>query len=296
MKTEKKLLIAFILNLSFSVFELVGGIMTGSVAIFSDAIHDVGDAVAVGLSYLFERKSKRNPDKQYTYGYGRFSVIGGGFTTLILIFGSITVVYYAVERIFRPVEINYDGMILFAVVGTVVNLAAVYVTRSGDSVNQKAVNLHMLEDVLGWVVVLIGAVLMRFTNLIILDSIMSVGISLFILKHAISHLISIVHLFCEKVPKGISVDCVKEKLSSLSGVLDVHHIHIWSIDGEHHCATMHIVTKEEVTNIKLKIRETLKQFNITHITIETEREEEFCGNRQCLIKTSTEVCCDCHQH
>ena len=156
MKTEKNIFFAFILNLAFSVFEFAGGIFTGSVAIISDAIHDIGDAISIGISYFLERKSKKQPDEVYTYGYARYSVVGGVVTTLILLLGSVAVVYNAVIRIISPVPVNYGGMIVFAIVGVVVNGGAALFTRDGDSVNQKAVNLHMLEDVLGWIVVLIG--------------------------------------------------------------------------------------------------------------------------------------------
>ena len=158
MKTERNILIAFILNLSFSIFEFVGGILTGSIAIASDAVHDLGDAASIGISYFLERKSKLPPNQFYTYGHARYSVLGGLITTLILLVGSSVVICNAVMRIFSPVEINYSGMILFAVVGVLINAFAAFFTRGGHSLNQRAVNLHMLEDVMGWVVVLCGAV------------------------------------------------------------------------------------------------------------------------------------------
>ncbi len=147
-KTDKNILIAFILNLTFSIFEFVGGTLTGSVAIISDSIHDLGDALSIGISYFLERKSKKKPDKKHTYGYIRYSVLGSTITTVILLTGSILVIYNAILRIINPVEINYNGMIIFAVFGVVINFIAAYFTKEGDSLNQKSVNLHMLEDVL----------------------------------------------------------------------------------------------------------------------------------------------------
>ena len=164
MKTEKNILIAFVLNLSFSLIEFMGGIFTGSVAIISDSVHDMGDALSIGIAYALEKKSKKQPDEKYTYGYGRFSVLGGLITTVILFVGSVVVIINALDRIINPTEINYDGMIIFALVGVAINFAAAYFTREGDSINQRAVNLHMLEDVLGWAVVLLGAIFMRFTE------------------------------------------------------------------------------------------------------------------------------------
>lgn len=284
MKTEKNILIAFILNLIFSVFEFIGGAFTGSVAIISDAVHDIGDAVSIGVSYFLERKSKKEPDEVYTYGYRRFSVMGSLITTVILLFGSVAVIYNAVMRIVNPVDINYSGMILFAVIGTAVNLFAAILTKDGHSLNQKAVNLHMLEDVLGWVVVLAGALVMRFTDFAILDPIMSIGVSVFIFINAIKNLKRIENLFLEKMPSNVSVQEIKDIICEIDGVLDVHHIHAWSIDGYSNYATMHIVTDDEGGIIKEKIRKELEKLNIVHVTLELENQNEHCHYEHCHIE------------
>ena len=293
MKTEKNIFIAFILNLLFSIFEFVGGILTGSIAIISDAIHDIGDATSIGLSYFLEKKSKQKPDEVYTYGYTRFSVMGSVITTLILLFGSCAVIYNAVLRIINPTTINYDGMIIFAIVGVVVNFLAAFFTRHGDSLNQKAVNLHMLEDVLGWIVVLIGAIVMRFTNFFILDAIMSIAVAIFILISAIKGLKEGLILFLEKAPNNISVGEIKEHILEVDGVEDVHHIHIWSMDGINNYATMHIVTNEDFHHIKEKVREELTEHGIKHATLELEKVGEHCHNIDCVVE---EPSCSCHHH
>ena len=283
MKTEKNILIAFILNISFSIFEFLGGILTNSVAILSDSIHDLGDALSIGISYFTERKSKKNADNKYTYGYIRYSVLGGVITTTILIVGSILVILGAVKRLFNPVEVNYNGMIVFALVGVVLNFLAAYTTREGDSINQKAVNLHMLEDVLGWIVVLIGAIIMNFTDIRILDSIMSIGVALFILINALMNLRQVLDLFLEKTPKDINIEKLKKHLLEIDGVDDIHHIHVWSIDGFNNYATMHIVTKSQnIKTLKKKIREELEEHNICHAILETE--DEVCDDKECHIE------------
>lgn len=284
MKTEKNIFIAFILNLIFSVFEFIGGTITGSVAIMSDAVHDIGDAASIGISYFLERKSKKEPDEIYTYGYRRFSVMGGLITTVILLCGSVAVIYHAVLRIFNPVFIDYSGMILFAVVGTIVNLFAAILTRNGHSLNQKAVNLHMLEDVLGWLVVLVGAILMKFTDFAILDPILSILVSVFIFINAIKNLKMIENLFLEKMPSDVKMDEIKHHLCEIDGVLDVHHIHVWSMDGYNHCATMHVVTDYENEVIKENIREELKEHNIVHVTLEMESSQGRCHSEHCHIE------------
>lgn len=294
MKSEKNILIAFLLNLFFSVFEFIGGVVTGSVAIISDALHDIGDAASIGISYFLERKSKKEPDDVYTYGYVRFSVMGSLITTVILLFGSVVVVYNAVIRIFNPVEIDYSKMIGFAVVGVVVNFVAAVFTKDGHSLNQKAVNLHMLEDVLGWVVVLVGAVVMRFTDFAILDPIMSIGVAVFIFINAVKNIKKIENLFLEKMPSNVKMQEIKDDICDIEGVLDVHHIHVWSIDGYNNYATMHIVTDEENGKIKEKVRERLEKFNILHVTLELESSDEHCHLKHCHIEHSD--ACEHHHH
>jgi len=296
MKAERNILIAFILNLCFSVFELVGGLITGSIAIISDAMHDAGDAATIGISYFLERKSKGEPDEIYTYGYARYSVMGGFITTLILLISSVLVIINAVHRMIAPMQINYDGMIVFAIVGACVNLCAAFFTREGGSLNQKAVNLHMLEDVLGWVVVLVGAIVMRITDLAILDPIMSVGVSLFILGNAIKNLKDIFDLFLEKAPREIGVAQIKEHLEEIDGVLDVHHIHLWSMDGQKAYATMHIVADCEPHEMKKKIREELCGLGIGHVTIELETKDEHCHEKHCRVECGVHTSCVHHHH
>lgn len=185
MKKEKNILIAFLLNLFFSLFELIGGIVTGSVAIFSDSVHDLGDAVSIGIACVLERKAGRETD---TAKKEKYSHLGGMITSSVLIFGSAVAIFNAVRRFFVPAEINYDGMLIFAVIGVLVNSVAAFVTHGGENMNIRAVNLHMLEDVLGWVTVLIGAVVMRLTDFYYIDPILSVGVSLFILVSAVRNL------------------------------------------------------------------------------------------------------------
>jgi cobalt-zinc-cadmium efflux system protein len=296
METEKNILIAFILNFAFSIFEFIGGIVTGSVAIVSDAVHDIGDALSIGIAFFLEKKSKKRPDETYTYGYTRYSILGSVITNTILLFGSVTVIYNAVVRILHPTEINYHGMMIFAIIGVCVNLAAALLTREGDSFNQKAVNLHMLEDVLGWIVVLVGAIVMKLTDFYILDPLMSIGVAIFILVNTIKNLKKVLDLFLEKMPENLDINELKEHIGKIEGVLGVHHIHIWSMDGHNNYATMHIVTNGNPHEIKEKIREELKEHGIGHATLELEAENEPCHEEYCHMELASSSAHHHHHH
>ena len=281
--TDKNILIAFILNLAFSIIEFTGGLFTGSIAIISDAIHDIGDATSIMVSYIMERISKKQPNKKYTYGYLRYSVLGSIITALVLVIGSCIVICNAIMRIYNPIDVDYNGMMIFAVFGVIVNFAAFKVTHGTRSLNQKAVNLHMLEDVLGWVVVLIGAVIIKITGMVVIDPIMSIAVAVFILRHAVKGLIESIEVFLEKVPSNIDIEHLEHHIKSLDGIIDIHHIHIWSIDGCNTYATMHIVTNIDGKEAKRIVREELLEHNIKHATIEIELEGENCDHIRCHI-------------
>lgn len=292
-KTEKNILIAFILNITFSIFEFLGGLFTNSVAILSDSLHDIGDAASIGISYFLEKKSKQKPNEKYTYGYLRYSILGAFITTTILAVGSTIVIIESIKRIINPVEVNYSGMIIFAIVGVIVNLIASIVTKEGDSLNQKSVNLHMFEDVLGWIVVLIGSILMKFTNITILDPIMSIGVALFIFISSIRNLKEILDLFLEKTPKDVDINELKNHLKEIEEIEDIHHVHVWSMDNINNYATLHIVTNSKnLKKLKHKIREEMEEHGINHVTIEIENDGEICDSESCNVKEEATI----HHH
>ena len=296
MKSDKKILVVFLLNLCFALLEFVGGAITNSVAIMSDALHDLGDAASVGVSWILERKSKKQPDQVYTYGYGRYSVVGSVITTLILLLGSVMVIEHAVSRIMAPEAINYNGMILFAVIGVIVNLGAAWFTREGDSLNQKAVKLHMLEDVLGWIVVLIGAVVMRFTNIPLIDPILYIGVAVFILINAARTMKEALEVFLEKAPHGVDPAQLREQLLHIDGVEDIHHIHVWSMDGHRNYATMHVMTAGDGHRIKHALRQELQKQGIVHVTLELEYPGEHCHEPNCHVEQDHHIGHHHHHH
>lgn len=293
MNTKRNILIAFILNLTFSVLEFAGGLITGSVAIMSDAVHDAGDAISIGISYLCEKKSLQKPDEKYTYGFGRYSVLGAAVSTLILIIGSLAVVAGAVRRLLSPISINYNGMIILALVGICVNSCAAYLTHGKGSLNQKAVMLHMIEDILGWVVVFLGAVFMCFTKLTVIDAVISVGVAVLILVNAAKNLKEILDTLLEKAPCSLDSNAVKKALERIDGVTDVHHIHVWSMDGQNAYVTLHAVTERNGSEVKDMIRQNLKKHGISHVTIELEDENEHCLEKNCFVPNKP---CNTHSH
>ena len=289
MKSEKNILVAFLLNLVFSVVEAVGGIITGSVAILADAFHDMGDAASIGVSYFFEKKSKKAPDARYTYGYARYSVLGGLVMSLVLLLGSVAVICKSVLKLFDPTEIDYDRMIVFALLGICVNLCAAIATHKGRSLNQRAVRLHMLEDILGWIVVLIGAVAMRFTDLVIFDPVMSIAVALFILIGAFRGIGEAMRVFLERAPNGMDSEAVQHSVLEVEGVCEAHHIHVWTLDGTHAYATAHVVIKKEADTeaVKANIRRALGSMGVICVTLELEYEGEKCCERVCDTRKLT---------
>ena len=286
MKSDKKILLAFLLNTFFAVFEFVGGAFTGSIAIVSDAIHALGDAFSIGVSYVLERLGGKKADSKYTYGYYRYSVLGGVIQSVILLCGSVLVVYNAALRLLHPAPVDYSGMIVIAVIGFFVNFAAAYFTSGGHSINQKAINLHMLEDVLGWAVVLAGAVIMRFTDWWFLDPALSIGLAVFIGVNALKNLKAVLDIFLQKIPKGMDAEEIMHHLLEIDGVESAHHLHIWSMDGYRNAATVHIVTDGDIAEVKKAVREELTEHGISHTTVECERTDEVCP----------EVCCELHSY
>jgi cobalt-zinc-cadmium efflux system protein len=280
----------------FSIIEFFGGVFTSSVAIISDSIHDLGDAMSIGISFFFEKISKKKPDKKYTYGYRRYSVLGGVIQSVVLLCGSFLCLYNAVLRLLNPVPINYDGMIIIAIVGFITNFLAAYFTSGGSSINQRAINLHMLEDVLGWAIVLVGAVVMRFTDLYFIDAILSIALSVFIAVNALKSLKLVLDIFLGKTPSELDIDELTEHLTAIEGVQDVHHFHVWSMDGCNNLATLHAVCEGDIAEIKRQIKKELSEHGIFHATVEVESPTECCEEKDCEPKLSEESGGHHHHH
>jgi|GEM_PF-184600 len=285
---SEKVFIGLVVNFFFSIFEFIGGALSGSAAIMSDAIHDLGDAISLGFSTYFERKAKHGPDKTYTYGYSRFSVLGVFVTTVILVVGASFMIYISVLRMINPTEVNLTVMLILSIIGLVLNTLATFRTENGrfnvlKSITTGSVNGIILEDVIGWVIVLFGTILMMISKWYWLDPLMSICISIYLIGTSFNAFKRVLELFLEKVPEGSSVDIVKYQVLAIPHVVDVSDIHLWSMDGKKLCATMVVKVDGKVidgtliegsienpVNIKSEIRKQLKTTGISQVTIELE--------------------------
>lgn len=280
--------VAFFLNLSFTIVEFIGGFFTNSLAIMSDAVHDLGDSLSLGMSWYFQKLSNKKASKQFSYGYARFSLLGAIINSVVLLIGSVFIISEAIPRIFAPEAADAKGMMWFAILGIIVNGAAVLKLKKGTSINERVVSLHLLEDVLGWVAVLIASIIMQFWDVPILDPILSLLIAGYVLFNVFKNIKESIKIILQGVPSQLSTEKIESVIAQMEEVSAVHDCHLWTLDGEFHIATLHIgikeafYTNEKVKQIKQSIREKLhKQFHLEHITLETESEFEDCAYKDC---------------
>ncbi len=272
---------AFLLNFGFTLLELFGGLWTNSVAILSDAVHDLGDSISLGIAWMLQSVSSKGRDSRFSYGYRRFSLLGALISTLILIAGSVIVLTRALPRLLHPEEAHAPGMLVLAVIGVAVNGLAALKLKHTHSMNARMAAMHLLEDILGWVAVLIVSITLLFTPFYILDSILSIVITGIILFNVIRNLKRILKVFLQAAPEQVRVEAIESQLNAIPKVCSCHHTHCWSLDGEHHVLTTHIVlecgtTQEEIAGIKARIKTLAKSMDFDHITVETEFEDVDC--------------------
>jgi cobalt-zinc-cadmium efflux system protein len=281
-QTSNNIRIAFFLNLGFTLFEIVGAIWTNSLAILSDAVHDLGDSFSLGMAWYLERYAQKGEDQRFSYGYRRFSLLGALINAIILVLGSFFVLYRAIPRLMEPESVDAPGMVLFAIIGILVNGLAVFRLQGSKSMNAKVVAWHLLEDVLGWVAVLIVGIVLLFVDVPILDPILSLLIAIYILYNVIRNLRKTVGLFLQAVPESVEISQIKDQLQAVEHVQSTHHTHIWSLDGEHHVLTTHVVldetiSKEDVLCVRTEIKDVLATYDFSHITVEIEFGDDDCA-------------------
>lgn len=278
---SKNILVAFFLNATFAIVELIGGYLTNSVAIYSDALHDLGDSIALLFSYYAEKYSKKSPDSKYTFGYKRFSVISALLNGLILFTGSLFVIYEAVSRLANPEEVKPEGMLLLAIIGIIVNSIAAYKLSKDSGLNQKMVMLHLMEDVLGWVAVFIVSIVLMFKPWFMLDSILSILISLVVLRGVYKNILKILPILLQKFPEELKLEQIKKELIEFQLILDIHEFKGWSLDSESFYLRFHVslpesTTIKEIDELRVTIKAVLKKYNVEFSSIEFESKTENC--------------------
>ncbi len=275
---------AFALNVLFTVLEFIGGIWTNSIAIISDALHDLGDSMTLGAAWVAEKGARKPPDNKRTFGYARLSLFAAFFSGAVLLGGSLFILKEAIERLFSPEPVYVEGMLVLAVVGVVINGAGFIRLKRGGSMNERVLSWHLLEDVLGWVVIFFGALAMSIWDIFILDPIMTIGYTLFILYGVGRNMKETVNIFLQGVPKHIDLESMKKEIVSVDGVKRVHDVHVWSLEGETDVFTAHVVVDDcllgESNGMRQKIKEVLAAHHIEHSTIELE-SEDFCSGIEC---------------
>ncbi|HAD98451.1 MAG TPA: cation transporter [Cryomorphaceae bacterium] len=279
----KNLRLAFFLNVGFTILEIIGGLITNSVAILSDALHDLGDSLSLGVSWFLDRKSTREANSRFTFGYKRFSLLGALINSLVLIAGSVFVISEALQRLQNPETTDARGMVIFALIGVTVNGYAAWKLSSGKTLNEKVVSWHLVEDVLGWVAVLIVSIVLLFTDWYFLDPALSILITVYVLYNVIRRLRETLYVFLQAKPGEIDLEEVIRKIKEDPKVKSLHHTHLWSLDGEHHVFTTHVQLQDvqsfsEIVACKERLKEMLKrEYHFSHYTIETELDQESCS-------------------
>jgi len=279
---QKNLKVAFLLNLSFAIAETIGGLYTNSMAILSDALHDLGDSLSLAAAWQLERLSERDGDSQYSYGYKRFSLLSALISGIVLLLGSIFIISEAIQRTIKPQTSDARGMLIFALVGMAVNGYAAMRTKQGGNLNSRMISWHLMEDLLGWVAVFLMSIILLFWEIQILDPLLSLAISIFVVFNVLKNLRSTLRLFLQGVPERTDIKTIEAEIRKLNKVKDMHHTHIWSLDGEQHVLTTHVVLyqdakKEEIRIIKNKIRDLAADYGLAHTTVEFEYLEEDCS-------------------
>lgn len=276
--SRKNILIAFFLNASFAVIELIGGYFTNSIAIMSDALHDFGDSLALLFSYFAEKLSDKDPDEKFTFGYRRFSILAALVNGGILFAGSIFVIYEAVGRLQSPEEVKAEGMVWLAILGIAVNSYAAWRLSKNSGVNMKMIMLHLLEDLLGWVAVLIVSIILLYKPWYVLDAVLSILISVVILRGVYKSLKKVFRILLQHFPLELEIDKLKNKIEAHSGVENIHEIKGWSLDDEHHYLRFHVkvspnTNMSSIDQVKNDIKSILREYNVTYSTIEFESLE-----------------------
>lgn len=269
---ERNMLIVFFLNLFFSIAEFFFGTLFNSQAILSDAVHDLGDAMSIGLAYFFEKISNKGATHEYSYGYRRFSLLGAFVTSVVLLFGGVLIIINTIPKLFAPSAVNHTGVFWVAIGAIVINGISVLLMRQGASANERLLNIHLFEDLFGWILVLLMSIILNYTDWYILDPILSLGIAGWILYMTIPEFIRISKIFLQAVPDNIDLKQLRVDIEALDDIQVLSHFHIWSTDGDQHMMSLTVTTASDSEFVQEKIKQNIRrlvlQYDLSHITIE----------------------------
>ena len=286
MKSSRNMTIAFLLNFSFAIIEFIFGLLFHSSAVLADAIHDTGDALAIGLSTLFEKISNRKEDPNYTLGYKRYSLLGALLTSVILLIGSTLVIVENVPKLFAPEKVNYDGMLVLGIVAIAVNTAASRVVSHGHSHNESILSLHFLEDILGWLAVVGVSIILRFTDWYFLDPLLSLVIAGFILSKALPKFWENIQIFLDHVPSDVDLRQLYQEIAVLENVRAITQLNVWTTDGLEKYAMLHICLENPnlLAETQAVLRQRLLAYGIAKVTIQTDESlqehQEYCIGKE----------------
>ncbi len=277
---------AFFLNLSFSIIEIIGGLLTNSMAILADALHDLGDSISLAVSWYLETFSQKGADKDFSYGYARFSLLGALINSIVLILGSFFILSEVIPRLFNPQTVHPEGMLLLSILGITVNGISVLKLRGGSSLNKEVVSWHLMEDLLGWTAVLIVSIVLIFKSIPVLDPLLSLLINIYIIYNVISKLKKVLKIFLQGVPVGVDIHKLQQKIVEESQALAVHHTHVWTLEGEKNFLSTHLIVRDQINRdeiivLKSKVKKLLAEEGIDHVTVEIEYENEKCEDVNC---------------
>ena len=275
MKVKYTVWLAFFLNLSYAIVEFIAGGIFGSSAVLADSVHDLGDALAIGISAFLETISNREEDRQYTLGYKRFSLLGAMLTAVILMIGSVLVILENITKSAHPQPVNEKGILWLGIIAVAINVLASLIVRKGKTKNESVLSLHFLEDTLGWLTVILMATILKFTDWYILDPLLSLVISIFILTKAIPRFWSALKIFLDAVPEGVETGDLEKDLEALINVKSVNQLSIWSMDGLENNAIIHLCLEdgEQMMETKNQVRHLLEERGIQNITIEVDASQ-----------------------
>jgi cobalt-zinc-cadmium efflux system protein len=285
---EKNVGLAAALNILFTVIELIGGFLTNSLALIADALHDFADSFALIIAWYAEKKAKKPATSKMTFGYRRLSLLSATFTIIVLVTGSLFVLTQAIPRLISPEPVNAEGMVLIAVIGVTINGLGYFRLKKGMSQSEKVLSWHLLEDILGWVVLLTGSIIMKFWNKPVIDPIMTIGFTVFVLWGVSKNAKEVLNLLLEGVPEYIDIDEIKKSILSVEGVKMVHDLHVWSLEGETDLLTTHVVVEDKYLQTPDKMRQAIKskleEHHIEHSTLELE-SEGLCSGKECIFES-----------